>query len=138
MVHFSIFALHRHRDLWGEDAEEFRPERWLDEKQSWVCTIFQRIKGASSYVLQKFVPFLKGPRNCLGREFRAPIPFLGSCRAYELIEDFAMREVAYVLVRMVQEFKSIESKDDGPWIEQLSMACRSKNGAKVVMIHDIA
>ena len=69
MVHFSIFALHRRRDPWGEDAEEFRPERWLDEKQLWVCTNSQRIRAASSYILQKFVPFLKRPRNCLGREF---------------------------------------------------------------------
>lgn len=36
MVHFSLFTLHRRRDLWGQDSEEFRPERWLSEKQSWV------------------------------------------------------------------------------------------------------
>jgi cytochrome P450 len=36
MVHLSTYALHRHKDLWGHDAEEFRPERWNYEKQSWV------------------------------------------------------------------------------------------------------
>lgn len=36
IVHFSTYALHRRKDLWGDDAEEFRPERWNFEKQTWV------------------------------------------------------------------------------------------------------
>lgn len=44
-----------------------------------------------------------------------------------------MQEAAYTLVRLVQEFKTIESRDPGPWIEGLSLACMSKNGAKVAM-----
>jgi len=30
LVHWSIYAMHRRKDLFGEDAEEFKPERWLD------------------------------------------------------------------------------------------------------------
>ncbi|KAJ5647097.1 hypothetical protein N7490_003469 [Penicillium lividum] len=53
MVHFSIYALHRRKDLWGPDVDEFRPERWRYEKQSW-----------------KYIPFLGGgPRNCVGMDF---------------------------------------------------------------------
>lgn len=44
--------------LWGDDAEEFRPERWLDEN----C-IFQQ---ESPF---KFTAFQAGPRICLGKEF---------------------------------------------------------------------
>lgn len=38
MVTFSIMALQRRKDLWGEDAEEFRPERWEGENENsiWV------------------------------------------------------------------------------------------------------
>ncbi|GER34999.1 cytochrome P450 [Striga asiatica] len=46
------------KSLCGEDAEEFRPERWLDENG-----VFQQ---QSSF---KFTAFQAGPRICLGKEF---------------------------------------------------------------------
>lgn len=30
LVSWNLWALHRRKDYFGEDAEEFRPERWLD------------------------------------------------------------------------------------------------------------
>ena len=35
-IAFHVTALHRRRDLWGEDAEEFRPERWNNLHAAWV------------------------------------------------------------------------------------------------------
>lgn len=32
LVSWNLWALHRRKDYFGEDAEEFRPERWLDEE----------------------------------------------------------------------------------------------------------
>ncbi|KAL8693456.1 MAG: hypothetical protein Q9218_001727 [Villophora microphyllina] len=52
LVVFHLFALHKRKDLWGDDAEDFRPMRWQDEKASW-----------------KFLPFGGGPRNCIGQQF---------------------------------------------------------------------
>ena len=48
------YTIHHSRDMWGADADDFRPERWecgeLTEKQ----------KAA-------FIPFSYGPRACVGR-----------------------------------------------------------------------
>ncbi|KAF7106206.1 hypothetical protein CFC21_106957 [Triticum aestivum] len=56
-MNYMIYAMGRMKYLWGEDAEEFRPERWL------VDGIFQQ---ESPY---KFISFNAGPRICLGKEF---------------------------------------------------------------------
>ena len=31
-VFYSVYAMHRLPEIWGPDAQEYRPERWLDEK----------------------------------------------------------------------------------------------------------
>ncbi|KAG0265249.1 hypothetical protein BGZ95_003379 [Linnemannia exigua] len=53
-VTWGIWGMGRDTDIWGHDAEEFRPERWL-----------QGDKFPSS----KFVSFHLGPRTCLGQQF---------------------------------------------------------------------
>lgn len=52
IVFYSVYALHRLEELWGEDAHEFRPERWEGRKHGF-----------------EFLPFNGGPRICLGRKF---------------------------------------------------------------------
>ena len=34
LAYWSVWTMHRRKDLSGEDAEEFRPERWLDGEVS--------------------------------------------------------------------------------------------------------
>lgn len=53
-VHFSTHVLHRRRDLWGADADDFVPERW--ER-------LQKRPAAFEYL-----PFLSGPRGCPGQQ----------------------------------------------------------------------
>merc|ERR1711972_882665 len=53
MCLIGIMAVHYDKKLWGEDAYEFRPERWE--------------KGAPHKYA--FMPFAVGPRACTGREF---------------------------------------------------------------------
>lgn len=48
------YSMHHSKEIWGEDADEFRPERWLGEG------LTARQKGA-------FIPFSYGPRACVGR-----------------------------------------------------------------------
>ncbi|MCJ1292478.1 hypothetical protein MMC34_004029 [Xylographa carneopallida] len=51
-VDYSVHVMHHRRDLWGEDVEEFRPERWVGRKPGW-----------------EYLPFNGGPRICLGQQF---------------------------------------------------------------------
>lgn len=43
--------MHRRRDLWGEDADAFRPERWAQRRPGW-----------------EYLPFNGGPRICIGQQ----------------------------------------------------------------------
>ncbi|KAI3552264.1 cytochrome P450 [Colletotrichum filicis] len=54
-VNFSTHVLHRRKDLWGEDADEFVPERW-------------EAKRGSASAAWHFVPFNGGPRICIGQQ----------------------------------------------------------------------
>lgn len=55
-------AINTSTHLWGEDALEFKPERWLnaDGKSN------QRGGADSNY---SFLTFLHGPRSCIGQRF---------------------------------------------------------------------
>ena len=39
IVQYSVYAMHRRKDLYGEDAEEFKPERWETYRPGWVSQI---------------------------------------------------------------------------------------------------
>lgn len=56
-VRYTVLLMQRRKDLWGEDALEFNPERWLDP---------DRIKNMTIDPF-KFLPFNAGPRICLGQ-----------------------------------------------------------------------
>lgn len=52
-------------------------------------------------------------------------------RANHVIVDFGLNEVTYVVVRLIQTFKSITSEDPRDWVEGGGIALESKNGVKV-------
>ncbi|PKY05653.1 putative cytochrome P450 alkane hydroxylase [Aspergillus campestris IBT 28561] len=53
MAMYSVYAMHRRKDLWGADADVFRPERWEENsRHGW-----------------EYLPFNGGPRICLGQQY---------------------------------------------------------------------
>jgi len=56
VVCIDVWAMHLNTLYWGEDAEEFRPERFIDTES------YQWPRNA-------FVPFSGGPRACIGQRF---------------------------------------------------------------------
>ncbi|XP_057806973.1 alkane hydroxylase MAH1-like [Salvia miltiorrhiza] len=56
-VMFSLYAMGRMEYIWGKDAGEFKPERWITGRGT--------VRYEPSY---KFLAFNAGPRTCLGKE----------------------------------------------------------------------
>ena len=105
VAHWCLWAMHRRHDLYGADAEEFKPERWLDGKG-------EGEKGLR--VGWEYLPFNGGPRICIGQQF-------------------ALTETAWLTVRLLREFEGIESRDEeGVWREKLALTCIGMGGCKVV------
>lgn len=53
------WAINKHPELWGPDADDFKPERWLEGEKSGE-------RGMNTY---EFITFLHGPRSCIGQGF---------------------------------------------------------------------
>ncbi|KAF8307679.1 cytochrome P450 [Clavulina sp. PMI_390] len=73
----SLVQLHRDPDLWGPDALEFDPMRWIDERRTRVT--------ANPFI---YLPFGAGPRICIGQQF-------------------ALNEASFFLARLLQTFSSV-------------------------------
>ncbi|GAU43030.1 hypothetical protein TSUD_12850 [Trifolium subterraneum] len=54
---YSLYAMGRMEQIWGQDCLEFKPERWISDKG--------QIIHVPSY---KFIAFNAGPRSCLGKD----------------------------------------------------------------------
>ncbi|KAJ7636383.1 cytochrome P450 [Roridomyces roridus] len=60
VIRIPIACVHYDKELWGEDAEEFRPERWDD-----LPEVALTIPGVWAHLLT----FISGPHNCIGFRF---------------------------------------------------------------------
>ena len=102
---YHYFIMHQRLDIWGEDALEFRPERWEERK---------RKAAAGGGTAWDFLPFGGGPRNCIGQQF-------------------ALLEASFTVVRLLQYFGRLESRDSRPWTESIGATVSSANGVKVAL-----
>ncbi|KAK0229726.1 cytochrome P450 [Armillaria nabsnona] len=90
-VIFFPFLTHRRTDLWGPDAREFDPDRFLDERMGKYLTPNPSI----------FLPFSVGPRICIGQQF-------------------AYNEASYFLIRLLQKYPSFSLAQDTQPSEYIS------------------
>ncbi|RCI14671.1 hypothetical protein L249_6785 [Ophiocordyceps polyrhachis-furcata BCC 54312] len=103
VVAWLLTAMHRRRDFYGDDADDFRPERWLDDE----ATGAKALRPGWEYV-----PWNGGAHSCLGQQ-------LGYMTA------------AYATVRLCQFYDRVESRVDGRWREHSSSITMNIGGGKV-------
>jgi cytochrome P450 len=91
----NSWGIHVSKEIYGPDADEWKPERWNSLKPS----------------NKEFVPFGVGPRACLGK-------------------DKALAEAAYLLVRLVNRFESLEDRTP-EWKPEVRFSMKNKDGYQV-------
>ncbi|KAJ5114025.1 hypothetical protein N7456_002559 [Penicillium angulare] len=100
-VAFCIYAMHRRFDLYGHDAESFKPERWEDDN----LPLFQNpLKKRWGYL-----PFGGGPRACLG-------------------QDFALVEASCTIIRILQEYPRVTLAMEVPERDWFGWSSHDANG----------
>ncbi|KAI9034167.1 cytochrome P450, partial [Hyaloraphidium curvatum] len=80
-VRFSTFAMGRLERVWGPDAGEFKPGRWLDEKGG--------LRREDSF---KFAAFNAGPRICLGMDMAKQEAVVLMCALFRRFRLRVVRE----------------------------------------------
>ncbi|GJN69283.1 hypothetical protein PLIIFM63780_000528 [Purpureocillium lilacinum] len=93
---FVLYSLHRRKDVYGDDAEEFRPERWDNLRMSW-----------------EYVPFSGGPRICIGQQFALTMMSYLTARFFQVFESIEAADDA----PMVQQASTTISLVNGCWVK---------------------
>ncbi|GKE65247.1 cytochrome P450, partial [Tanacetum coccineum] len=84
VVAFTPYAMGKMKFIWGDDAHEFKPERWIDRNGLF--------RTESPF---KFTAFQAGPRTCLGRDF-----------AYRQLKIFSSVLLGCFMFRLCDESKA--------------------------------
>ena len=71
-VGYQVFSIHRRKDVYGEDADDFVPERWTERnlRPGWA-----------------FLPFNGGPRVCIGQQFALNLASYMVCRLVQHVDS---------------------------------------------------
>ena len=71
MIALNMWSLHHDKDIFGEDVQEFKPQRWIDK-----------------HLMSRFAPFYRGPRVCPARVLiQAAYVLVRLVQTFERIEN---------------------------------------------------
>ncbi|XP_058760843.1 alkane hydroxylase MAH1-like [Vicia villosa] len=96
---YSLYAMGRMEQIWGEDCLEFKPERWISDRG--------QIIHVPSY---KFITFNAGPRSCLGKDISfVQMKMVASAMLWKfqihVVEGHSITPRVSVVLRMEHGFK---------------------------------
>jgi len=55
VVSVPSFTIHRDRDVWGDDVEAYRPERWFERDQNMIQKTFNPYSYGPRWVLSEYL-----------------------------------------------------------------------------------
>lgn len=97
--------------VWSVYALNRSPALYGDD---WAAFRPERWENARAATTAHFMPFGSGPRSCIGQQM-------------------AQTEISYVLLRLLQTFERLESRDDRPFREAEAVSFYSAHGTLVGM-----
>ncbi|KAM0354337.1 hypothetical protein ACHAPU_001381 [Fusarium lateritium] len=89
MVILCPWAINRAHELWGPDADDFNPERWMAPGQA---------NSGGSKNNYAFLTFLHGPRSCIGQKFSLAELMALTCALvgrykFDIAKDYEVRDI---------------------------------------------
>ncbi|CVK96849.1 related to pisatin demethylase / cytochrome P450 monooxygenase [Fusarium mangiferae] len=89
MVILCPWAINRAHELWGPDADDFNPERWMAPGQA---------NSGGSKSNYAFLTFLHGPRGCIGQKFSLAELMALTCALagrykFDIDKDYEVRDI---------------------------------------------
>ncbi|KAG2949183.1 hypothetical protein JG687_00006588 [Phytophthora cactorum] len=103
-VHMPHYMMGRMNSVWGQDAEEFKPDRWIDP-------VTRKILAVSVF---KFSAFYGGPHACLGMKF-------------------AMSEIKITLATLLSRYNFKTSREPFDYTYRMALSLRIDGGLDVAV-----
>lgn len=98
----SMYAMTHNPNIWGPDASEFKPERWIDETTGTL----------RNFPSTKFSTFSTGPRICIGL-------------------SLAMVSLRIMIANLMHNYKFDYAENDGSYLNSIGLLMKNPLNVKV-------